>query len=56
VYTLKGFDLVRKERNEMAGGRIFVNNKLKYSRKDDLCDGDGKIEMCAMELYTIGFP
>jgi hypothetical protein len=33
---LKGFHVVRKERNEMAGGgvAIFINNKLKYSRKN----------------------
>jgi hypothetical protein len=45
---------VRKERNERAGGGvvIFINNKLKYSHKDDLCDGEGKIEMYATELYT----
>jgi hypothetical protein len=38
--------MVRKERNERAGGgiAIFVNNKLKYSRKYGLYDGVGKIE------------
>jgi hypothetical protein len=42
---------VRKER---AGGgvAIFINKKLKYSRKDGLHYGDGKIEACAIELYT----
>jgi hypothetical protein len=35
----------RKERNERAGGEvaIFVNNKLKYLRKDGVNDDDGKI-------------
>jgi hypothetical protein len=34
---------VRKERNERASGgvAIFKNNKLKYSRKHNLNDGDG---------------
>jgi hypothetical protein len=38
--------MVRKERNERAGGdvAIFINNKLKYSVEDGLFDGDGKIE------------
>jgi hypothetical protein len=33
---LNWFDVVRKERNEMAGGgvTISINNTLKYSRKD----------------------
>jgi hypothetical protein len=50
---LKGFDVVTKERNEKAGGGVanFINNKLKYSRKNDLYDGDGKIEACAIELH-----
>jgi hypothetical protein len=41
---------VRKERNERADGGvpIFINNKLKYSCKDGLYDGDGKIEVCAI--------
>jgi hypothetical protein len=45
---------VRKVRNEKAGDgvAIFVNSKLKYSRKDGLYDGDGKIEACAIGLYT----
>jgi hypothetical protein len=45
---------VRKERNERAGRgvAIFINNKLKYSRKIGLYDGDGKIEACAIELHT----
>jgi hypothetical protein len=45
---------VRKERNKRAGGgvAIFINNKLKYSRKGGLYDGDGKTEACAIELYT----
>jgi hypothetical protein len=49
VYV-KGFDVVRKERNEKTGGgvAIFINNKLKYSCKDGLYDGDGKIEV----VYT----
>jgi hypothetical protein len=44
--------VVRKKRNERAGGgvAIFINKKLKYSRKNDLYDGDGKIEGCAIEL------
>jgi hypothetical protein len=29
-----------------------MNNKMKYSRKDGLYDGDGKIEVCAIELYN----
>jgi exonuclease III len=51
---LKGFDVVRKERNERAGGgvAIFINNKLKYSCKNGLYDGDSKIEACAIELYA----
>jgi hypothetical protein len=51
---LKGFDVVRKETNENAGGgvAIFVNNKLKYSRKDFVYDDDGKIEAYAIELFT----
>jgi exonuclease III len=50
---LTGFDVVRKDRNERSGGvAIFINNKLKYSRKEGLYDGDGKIEVCAIELYT----
>jgi hypothetical protein len=50
---LRGFDVVRKGRNETAGGgvAIFINN-LKYSCKDGLYDGDGKIEACSIELYT----
>jgi hypothetical protein len=50
----KGFDVVREERNEISGDgvAIFINNKLKYSRKDGLYDGDEKIEVCAIELYT----
>jgi hypothetical protein len=45
---------VRKDRYERAGGgvAIFIKNKLKYSRKEGLYDGDGKIELCAIELYT----
>jgi hypothetical protein len=41
---------VRKGRNERAdcGDAIFINNKLKYSRKDGLYDGDGKIEVRAI--------
>jgi hypothetical protein len=51
---LKGFDVVRKVRNERAGGGVglFINKKLKYSRKDGLYDGNGKTEACAIELYT----
>jgi hypothetical protein len=30
----------------------FVNNELKYSRKDGLYGGDGKIEAWAIELYS----
>jgi hypothetical protein len=38
----------------MAGGglAIFINKKLKHSRKDDLYDDDGKTEVCATELRT----
>jgi hypothetical protein len=45
---------VRKERNEKADGgvAIFVNNKVKHLLKDSLYDGDGKIEVCTVELYT----
>jgi hypothetical protein len=45
---------VREESNKKAGGGvvIFINKKQKYSRKDILYDGDGKIEVCAIELYT----
>jgi hypothetical protein len=45
---------VRKERNERADGSvvIIIHNKLKYSRKDCTYDGNGKIEVCAIELYT----
>jgi exonuclease III len=47
---LTGFDVVRKDRNERAGGvAIFINNKLKYSRKEGLYDGDGKIEVCQLK-------
>jgi hypothetical protein len=44
---------VRKGWNERTGGNvaIFINNKLKYSRKDGLYDGDGKIKVYAIELY-----
>jgi hypothetical protein len=51
---LTGFDVVRKDRNERAGGgvAIFINNKLKYSLKEGLYDGDGKIEVCAIEPHT----
>jgi hypothetical protein len=42
----------RQERKTGGGGAIFINNKLKYSLKDGLYDGDGKIEACAIELYT----
>jgi hypothetical protein len=36
----------------MAGGRVavFINNELKYSRKDGLYDGDGHIEAFAIEI------
>jgi hypothetical protein len=46
--------VVRRERNERAGGgvAIFINYKLKYSRKHGLYNGDGEIEVCAIELYT----
>jgi hypothetical protein len=46
--------VVRKESKERADGEvaIFVNNKMKYSHKDGLYDGDGKIEACAIELHT----
>jgi ribose 5-phosphate isomerase len=47
---LKGFDVVRKERNNIAGGggTIFINNLLKYSHKDGVvCGRDGKTEVCA---------
>jgi exonuclease III len=42
----RGFEVMRKERTEEGGGgvAIFINNKLKYSRKD--C-GDGIIEACS---------
>jgi hypothetical protein len=51
---LKVFDVVRKDRNERAGGdvAIFIINKLKYSRKDGFYDGDDKIEVFAIELHT----
>jgi hypothetical protein len=43
---------VRKERNEKSGGGfvIFINNKLKYSRKGGLYDCDDKIEACAIDV------
>jgi hypothetical protein len=46
--------VVRKERNDRPGGgvAICVNKKLKYSRRDRLYDGDGKIAACTIELYT----
>jgi hypothetical protein len=46
--------VVTKDRNERAGGSvaIFIINKLKYSRKDILYDGEGNIEVCAIERYT----
>jgi hypothetical protein len=46
--------VVRKERNERAGGAvaIFINKILKYSRTDVLYNGDGKIEVCAIQPYT----
>jgi hypothetical protein len=46
----KGFDVMRKERNERAGGRgaIFINNKLKYSHKDGLYADNCKIEVRAL--------
>jgi hypothetical protein len=52
--NLKGFHVVRKERDKRAGGgvAIFINNKLKYSLKNGLYDGEGKIEACAIDLYT----
>jgi hypothetical protein len=45
---------VRTDRNERkdSGVAIIINNKLKYLRKDGLYDGDGKIEVWPIELYT----
>jgi hypothetical protein len=41
---------VRKEKERTDGSvAIFISNKLKYSRKDGMYDGDGKIEVCAID-------
>lgn len=50
---LRGFDVVRKDRPDRKGGgvAIFVNNKLKYKRVPSLFDCDGKLELCAIELF-----
>jgi hypothetical protein len=31
---------------------ILINNKLKYSCKNGLYDGDSKTEACAIQIYT----
>jgi hypothetical protein len=45
---------VKKGRNEVTGGgvAIIIYNKLKYSDKCGLYDRNGKMEVCAIELYT----
>jgi hypothetical protein len=53
--TPERYDVVRKERSESVGGgvAVFINKKLKYSRKNGLFDGDGKIEAGQEETLIV---
>lgn len=51
--TVKGFDVVRKDRDENIGGgvAILVSNALKYQRIYNLDNCRGNIELCAIQLF-----
>lgn len=50
---LRGFDVVRKERDNRIGGGvlIFTNNRIKYGLADNLFDCNGNIGLCGIKLF-----
>lgn len=50
-FYLRGFDIVRKDRNDGRGDvAILVKNTIKYKKLSNLFDCNSKIEICGIEI------
>jgi hypothetical protein len=50
---LRGFDIVKKSRDDRVGGRIaiLINNQIKYTKNIGMYDCNGKVKICATGIF-----
>lgn len=55
-FLLKGFDTVRCDRTDRAGGGvlILIRNNLRYKTITNIFYCNGRVEVCAVEVFVDG--
>lgn len=58
ICNLRGFNCVRQNRQKKQGGGvcIYIRNNIKYCQSPVSFDGNGRIEACAIKVFTIEGP
>jgi hypothetical protein len=54
---IKGFDIIRKDRGNLTRGGVAIifKNRLKYQRMKNLYNCEGKLKVCAISVYAVGY-